>query len=130
MSVPELQKAVFSTRTKESACSRYSGNVTSVIQKFCSIPEILDQFFTSYRNAVHAHKQFIEDVWDRNKANERSRASGHVVFTRRKESACSRCSGNVTSVIQKFCSGPEILDQFFTSYRNAVHAQKQLREGV
>jgi hypothetical protein len=62
MSDLELLDTLFSTRRKESAYSRCSGNVTSVIQNFCSGPEILDQFFTSYRNAVHAHKQFIEGV--------------------------------------------------------------------
>ncbi len=54
MSDLEFLHTLLLIRTKESANSRYSGNVTSVIQNFCSGPEILDQFFTSYRNAVQA----------------------------------------------------------------------------
>ncbi len=43
-----------------------------------------------------------------------------VLWIITKESAHSRNSGNVIRVIQKFCNGPENLDQFFRSYRNAV----------
>jgi hypothetical protein len=45
-----------------------------------------------------------------------------------KENAHSRNSGKCGVVVEKFCGGPEILDQIlFRSYENAAHVPKYLK---
>jgi hypothetical protein len=97
-----------------------------IIQKFCGGPEILDQFFRPYQNAVHAPE--IQGTVLRIIATECARSTnpGHFVLDHN-ERKCKfqifwKCCSVLFLIIQKFCCGPEILDQFFRPYRNAVRA--------
>jgi hypothetical protein len=84
-----------------------------VIQKFYGNPEILDQFFRSYQNAVHVPNilNTLFGIWDHNEQKLTFQKVWKKVFL----------------VILKFYGNPEILDQFFRSYQNAVHVPNILK---
>jgi hypothetical protein len=108
--------------TKESARSRNSGNEMPdhlIIQKFCSVPENLDQFFRAYRNAVRIPEILEIVFWILPECFARSRNSVICVLDHNETKCkfqkiwisdhteillCSRKSGPVSSILPKCCA--------------------------
>jgi hypothetical protein len=84
-------------------------------QKFCHGPETLDQFFRAYRLPMLHLPEFLNTVLC-NLAKESACAPEVLETVFRSYQKKVQIPENLESrflIIQKFCDGPEILDQFF-----------------